>query len=324
MNECPSWERLSAWQEGELPAPDGETLRLHLASCAVCRESIRELKRAGEALRHSRSEVSPTFLGQIPPEKAEPTTEWQEPIGPHSRRALSSVFRKPVFPWKRVATAASLVLLASAWFFLPKREWTASGNFDRDRVRIEAQEDCRWRWDDRQAHMVRVETGRAEFEALAGGEGFTVETPAGSVKVLGTRFSVRMVEIPPIPGDEIPLRSAVVEVKDGRVELQGDEGIQPLSAGQRGLLLAGREPYPMAPQPQTIPLHEFELVWNNWKSAHRKEDREAYVLYATILASYGGQVRPYVEKKASGEDPNEAEYVRMALNILGEKATRGG
>ena len=108
------------------------------------------------------------------------------------------------------------------------------------------------------ARDVRLESGEAMFEvAHDAARPFTVRTPAGDVRAVGTAFSVRLDD------------GLEVLVAEGRVEvLQGDRVVARVAAGERYALRASGDAVRASHSPDEI---ERELAWREGNIAFAGE-----------------------------------------------------
>lgn len=164
-----------------------------------------------------------------------PAGESAEPIRPFRRRAAL---------WLGLAAAAAAFALAALWWQpapspLSRQLATASAQRqslslpDGSRIDLHAQTNLRVELDARD-RRVRLAAGEAYFEVARDPDRpFVVETPAGSVRVTGTAFSVRT-----SPGGalEVIVREGTVQVRAG----QATPAPLELRAGGRLRAAAGR------------------------------------------------------------------------------------
>lgn len=86
---------------------------------------------------------------------------------------------------------------------------------------------------------LRLDQGDVSVEVPAGSGAWRMDTPAGTVRVLGTRFTVGVVRFPFPQG---VLSCAVVEVQEGKVSISNGSQEEAIRAGHRGILIEGHPP----------------------------------------------------------------------------------
>ena len=240
--------RLRAYLDDELPPAEREAVEAELATSPALRDQIAELERLDqEATRLLALDVSAASTESGPPRGAVTNVlPWRQP---RPRRGITTVV-------VAVSALAAAVVLLFLW---PTDRETLRGTLDaqqRETIAIgsrgigvaEAHSTLSWTVHENGRAHVRQQRGSV-FYRVDPGEAFEVETPAGTVTVTGTCFTV---ELQPMNNKTNTLLSAgagatlataiLLTVHEGSVVLANDQGELEVRAGQHAMAGSGVTP----------------------------------------------------------------------------------
>lgn len=283
--------RIARWVNGFSDKEERTALETHVARCPVCERAVSEAARDG---------VAGMKPGDAPADLSVSLDSLYR-IGSREKVSVSpsSTGR---FSRRLFAVAASLLLVAgaSAWFLRQSplfetgvEEIRAVGSQGRNlvfpggaSVRIRPESGVSW---DRmeEGYRLQLTSGGVEVDVPNRSQAFTVETPNGDVRVLGTVFSVRVLEIPGFRPEDSSDPVTVVELKQGRLQLTNGTGETVLAERQTGLIVSEIPPQRM--ERGKAPLSERELkgLWSNAFHSFRAGNRSEALLHAAALAAQG-------------------------------------
>lgn len=229
--------------------PDPRSAAPDLTGEADARELAGVWAWLGEAApQSSRGDVDAAWA------RLEARLDAEAPAAPPKGAAVPGAVSRGV-PWRRAAAVAALLLVggASAWNGVPASAEAGPGERIEvvlpggTQVSLNAGSSLRWArgfsWlpgVERRDRVVRL-TGEGFFDVVRDGRPFRVETSDARVRVLGTRFNVR---VRPGEGTFVAVDEGSVEVVDDRAEAVVLTAGQRVTAGQGALrvLSAGAEP----------------------------------------------------------------------------------
>lgn len=326
-NPCPEPQTWFKYTESALPPEERAGLEAHLSDCPPCRS---RLDRADAVLRTAKLDREEDDL---------PEGIWEQAsrrIGDNTPPAWKNRFQqrisppRRIFTWKWGAAAAAVLLAAMMGLRIgaDMRKDGADPSFSKNGVRMSAGESAQWRWKEA-GDAVRLESGSAAFDVDPTEKGFRVDTPSGTVEVLGTRFSVRVIPVAGIRENDARTQVAVVDLEEGKVLLSNRTGEQGLSPGERGILVEGFRPGVIGhrrvvsadekskPGGDASP-ENLRATWNEMRGAFRRGDSPRIAYLTAVLAAHGEPAAALIESELESLAGPEREWTQRVLHALRE------
>lgn len=165
----------------------------------------------------------------------------------------------------------------------------------------------------------RLEAGGLEVATAPGGGTARVSSPAGSIRILGTRFKTRAFALRGFPRAQEVL---AVDLDEGRVELETAAGVAPLRPGMRGLAFAG-EPPSQQERGQEQAKALADLAASLRPPAERTDagwilpgaEAGARLRAATLWISGPKDAKDWREALRTSADPREREAIAALIRI---------
>lgn len=320
-------QQLSRFLEGTLPDSDREPVETHIASCSLCKQVAAEgVRPIPETVENDRSDTNALVVLWNRTASSRIPWRWAAALLLATGLGFSGVF----LLYDQGATSAPSRVELTRIFESGQISVSTSETLPEERplstaadeqidlqfpggshVRLAPETRAEWSRTRDGEIRLQLHAGTANAQIAPGENSFRVVTSAGDVRVLGTTFSVRVIDLP-VPASS---QGTVIELSEGRLELVHPSGTARMDGSQRGILVPGVKPYTLLPRPEQVSQQEIETVWTNLLRAFETKNQTETGFFTAILASHGDPVRPFLLAKR--DEGSQKKIAAKLYTILG-------